>query len=424
MLKFMCSKAAGTFYYHGQTYTLNPIGPPQIELNDILVITWPLDLTICRENPAIQTVSFETDRLPGFPQELRNHPAKLAEGSKLLILRGGGIGDVSMLTPALKILREQVGKKITINLATYADRQPLLNELGYVDNFYPLPLNLADFMAAADYYCDFSDHKRIFNQSNMIDFHLNYLCIEPTTITPEKKLPELSLGLTGIPRIIASIAAMATNYSVRVFYAGRASDPVRDLPPEILRLLADNHPNMAFFQAMNATTDPELPANVFALDTSGGLSDFVTAIANCDIVVATDSSAYHLAAALGKPTMVFFGPIDSKLRATYYPKVVALDPDFQGQTCHSPCGISALNETPPNIGIGAGKIQCLTDGAILTTFKGRDFTYHPALGCPEANCLGTSHSPCLMSMEPDRILTAFAQTCALIGNPRHHRGCE
>ena len=422
MLKFLCSRLAGSFAYHGQTYALSPLTPPEISPNDILVITSPLNLTICRENPAMQTVSFETAKLHGFPQELRCHPAKLAEGAKLLILRGGGIGDVSMLTPALNILREQLGDRITINLATYADRQPLLNELGYVDKFYPLPLSLADFMTAADYYCDFSDHAGIFNETNMIDYHLSSLGINPRCIAPEQKQPVLSPSLNQSQEIIERIDTQAAVYSTRVLYVGRASDPIRNLPPGTLRLLAERHPAMAFFQPQRESPEQKLAANVFALDTAGGLNDFVTAIASCDLIVTTDSSAYHLAAALGTPALVFFGPIAAKLRAGYYPKVVAVDPNFQGQTCHSPCGISALSETPPNIGIGAAGVRNLREGMILTTFDGQDFSYHSARGCPEANFLGTSHSPCLLSLGEDTILAAFERTLALAAKRRQPRG--
>lgn len=76
-------------------------------------------------------------------------------------------------------------------------------------------------------------------------------------------------------------------------------------------------------------------ANVDAIDLSGcSLSDLMAALLRCRIVVSNDTGAAHLAAALGRPTVVLFGPTNPRRSAPRGSHVLALS---RGDFCQ-PCG--------------------------------------------------------------------------------------
>jgi hypothetical protein len=58
--------------------------------------------------------------------------------------------------------------------------------------------------------------------------------------------------------------------------------------------------------------------------------------AQCDVLIAPDSSFVHLGAALGKPVVAIFGPIDGAVRCRRFPTVSVIGPAAQDFPC-SPC---------------------------------------------------------------------------------------
>jgi len=418
-LRYLVAKQKGVFTYYGHSYDLEPITPPEVNLRNILVIEYPLDVKICQDNPhTLQNAFFEAARLPGFPKPLTVPPHVLPKGSRLMLLRGGGIGDVIMLTPALMHLKKVVGNSITITLSTFAERIPIIDGLGCIDKFFPHPISLFDFMQESDYYMDFADPKLVFNDMDMIDFHLDSLYFDTAAIPDREKVPRISDELRHSRHVLEGMDALDLNGLMPVLYAPKASHAIRHLPPGILDLLALKYPEVAFILPSDTTGAVPGFANVFSVNTTHGLGDFVTAIDQCEAVVCSDSSAYHIASALDIPALVFFGPIGSAIRTKYYPKVTALDSCYTGVTCHAPCGISALLETPPTIAIGANRVKELTEGVEITTTEGHSFRFDPHKGCPEANALGSAFSPCMEHFTHSEIIDGFAQTISLIQKRR------
>lgn len=412
-MNFLTAKQKGVFSYYGHAYDLEPITYPDVNIRDILVIGSLLDRVICEKNPdTMQRVSFEAEKLPGYPRLLDFPIKELPDGARLMLVRGGGIGDIIMLAPALKKLRELVGSRITIVMSTFADRIPLLEGLGCVDRFYPHPIRLFDFMNDADFYLDFSDPKGLFNTREMIDFHFDCLGFDPDAIPAREKIPVIPEGLTRSEKVIEGIRSMVPGGRMKILYADKASHRIRHLPPDILGWLSEACPEAAFIIPGETTGACGGAPNLFTIDTSAGLADYVTAIAQSDVLVSSDSSAYHIAAATNTPALVFFGPISSKLRTGYYPLVTALDSSFQGLTCHAPCGISTPGETPPAIPIGLNGVRFLENGTEITTFTGETFVFDPKKGCPEANAVGNAHSPCLTCFTRDTVLEAFGKVLA------------
>ncbi|MCD6571108.1 MAG: hypothetical protein J7L53_10440 [Deltaproteobacteria bacterium] len=413
---YLVSTQPGAFFYHGHSYELSPIAYPDVDISNILLMEGlNLARAVCEENQGFITgISFDASRIPGFPRPLNMPLSDIPGGARLMLLRGGGIGDLIMLAPALKALRDACSPDVEILFSTFEDRQSLFEGLGYADKFYPHPIRLSEFIDDADYFVDFSDPKGIFSHVNMIDFHLDCLGIDPSTVSGREKIPRIAASLTRSKKITDSMDKICQGKGLCVLYSPGASDKIRRLPDYVLHLLATRHKDMIFLVPGKTPESFIGLKNVFSLDTSGGLSEFVTAIGQCDVLISSDSSAYHIAAALNKPSLVFFGSIPSRIRTTYYPNVIPLDAHYFGKTCVSPCGISALTETPPVMPIGANKVRDLKEGVNITTYSGESFIFDPQKGCPEANLTEETISPCLKSFTEEMIMEGFEKAIALI----------
>lgn len=412
-MNYLVIQQSGIFRYQGGHYELRPITYPEVDISQILAINDSLARAICAENPIIP-ITFAVDKIPGFPRPLEGPPQDLPPGTRLMLVRGGGIGDVIMLTPALLALKRLCGERLRINLSTFANRHPLFEDLPFVDGLLPHPLRLSDFMAAADYFVEFNDIRQLFNHLNMTDFHLDCLHIDPASIPAAEKAPIISPRMTQAPDVRAAVEQTGPRGALKFLCALEASDAIRTLPGAIVGLLAEAYPQIQF---LVATGDAPVQPNIHRLDTSRDLQAFATAIDACDGLVCADSSAYHIAAALAKPALVFFGPITSSLRTTYYPRVVPLDARYEGETCSAPCGISAIGETPPVIPIGINQVRDLQAGTPIVTRSGRTFSFAMRQGCPEAQACASAYSPCLAAIPRERILAGFAECLSLLGNP-------
>lgn len=398
--------------FFGQEYELVPIVPPQVNLNHILAAPAPLAETIVKRYPDhLQIIYFDAHKLPGFPKRLEIPPQEISKGSRLMIIRDAGIGDMIMLSSALRELKKEVGPGVELLLATLRDRHPLMYNSGLLEHFFPLPIPLSDLVNTTDYYFLFSDPRGIFGKVNMIDYYLDSFSIDYRAIDPEDKIPFLSPCLTRSDEIISSIRENTPDGHIRVLYSPGASDPWRQLPPRVLNLLAVNYGEFVFFVPKYNLHGHTQHGNVFEIDTSGDLIEFVTAIEECDILVSADSAAYHIAATMNKPSLVLFGPIDTK-PAQYYPSATALEGVYEGEVCRFPCGISGHAGRFARKPIGANKVTRFEPGTEVITHSGRPFIYDPRKGCPEANITGTKYSPCLDLLPDERILEGFEKVLA------------
>jgi hypothetical protein len=50
-LRFLVARKQGVSTYYSHSYNLEPITSPEINLRNILIIGYPLDLKFCQDNP-------------------------------------------------------------------------------------------------------------------------------------------------------------------------------------------------------------------------------------------------------------------------------------------------------------------------------------------------------------------------------------
>jgi len=407
---FFSARKPLTMTFFGESYALEPLTHPEINPDHILAAPNGLGHSIVnRHRQHLQIIDFEADRIPGFPRRLMQNPADLPVGTRIIMLRDAGIGDALTMTPIIAHLNKLDNRVLPV-LATLKDRHELFAGTGCP--LLPLPIRLSQLLGQADFFIDFHDPKDICEKVEMIDFNFDSLNIDPRTIPSEQKIPSLAPEIASSDNIRTRIDSLTREFLIRILYAPGASDQLRVLPDVILKKLALTYPDIAFIST-DSGSEP-IAKNVFSLETSESLRAFITAIDHCDGVVSSDSSAYHLATALGRPALAIFGPVPSSIRSGYYPKVVALDAAYQGQTCHSPCMIHGHLFRNAGIPIGREGIRQLKAGTPITTFSGSTFTYDPEKGCPEMNCCDTPNSPCLMNISDAALLPSFEKLLELL----------
>jgi ADP-heptose:LPS heptosyltransferase len=79
----------------------------------------------------------------------------------------------------------------------------------------------------------------------------------------------------------------------------------------------------------NRQFEPEITAAIQRHDAIGSadvltLRQYMAIVSRADAVVSVDSSAYHLAAAFGRPTVTLWGSFDPDSRSKYYPRQRAI----------------------------------------------------------------------------------------------------
>jgi hypothetical protein len=259
------------------------------------------------------------------------------------------------------------------------------------DSIIPQPLTLARFMEA-DYYLEFNDPDSSIRSTHMIDFHYTSIGLNHEKVRDKSFL--INIGSLFHEKIAGIIRDAGKLYKSTVYLNGLASDVIRDVPQSILKIFPQNKPDHLFvmpelyFDRYNhSSAELKSLPNVLVIDTDDSLQGYVTALNSCDSIITTDSSAYHIASGLNKPCLVLFGSIDPKLRTSYYPKVTALEANYIGQSCKSPCGKSMYSEFYKNQASSKKK-------------------------CPEAAFKNSEFSPCLASFSEQALLDSFNRlTC-------------
>ncbi|RJQ51104.1 MAG: hypothetical protein C4530_20730 [Desulfobacteraceae bacterium] len=367
-------------------FILQPLTYPEINTDHILAMENEMGRRILqRSDGKLKKIHFDAQRLPGFPKPL-TPGMRVPPGSRILVIRGGGIGDVLMCVPAFREIRRRLHPETHLSLASFACHKPLFSAIPYLDSVIAQPLTLNELMTA-DYIVEFSGCSGSMSSTHMIDFYLEQIGLNPLDI-PDKSI-ELSVESLQDERVANWFRQNRSRYRRLVYLNGLASDPLRDLPPEVLALFPREFqdslfiiPNGYLNRYPEKCAGLTSPSNVLALDTEDSLTAYVTALHQSDCIVTTDSSAYHIAAALGKPCMALFGPIASRLRTVYYQTVYALEADYLGKTCRSPCGKSMFSE------FYAGSVN-------------------GAKRCPEAKERNSVFSPCLSAFSSKALFETF-----------------
>ncbi len=251
----------------------------------------------------------------------------LRPGAQVLVIRNMGLGDVLMLTPALRALHEQ--RRVRVQLATYACYLPLLWGLDWIEATYALgtDYHVERFDAVVDLNWAVESGKQVEQRprqdifAERLGVSLRQRCPFYQVARSERQWAQRQL----VPwrRPIVGIQLHAS--------CAQRSYPARHIL-RLTELLQAKGCTVAFY---GERWSEKLPSGVIDLIGAASLRQAAALIEQMAAMVCPDSGLLHLAVAVGTPTVGLFGPIPPELRTVGYPQCTTVS--VPGACPDQPC---------------------------------------------------------------------------------------
>ncbi len=268
-------------------------------------------------------------------------------GKNILVLRAGGLGDLTLLTPILReIVRRWPLVKLTVCcMKEYA--QALLN-LPYVHELVPTPMPLEKMVK--DYDCWIMLENVIEKNPDARKLHSVDVVAKFIGLSGDFNKVQ-DYRVTDNERIWASEAYPRISSQRRLVIQLTASAACRTWSREKTGQVVAAFMNKGWEVFLMGN-----PNDKFKIEERPGLKLVIhgfsfrqrcAVVETADCVLAPDSSLTHIAGALGIPCVALYGPFPWQVRTKYNPKTTALT----GAGACAPCFHHAThraNQFPPN----------------------------------------------------------------------------
>jgi ADP-heptose:LPS heptosyltransferase len=248
-------------------------------------------------------------------------------GNRILVTRGvGGIGDLLMMTPGLRVLRE-MNPQSEIIFAVPGNLVALLNGNPHctVVDIAAEDLDARDF----DAWYNLSDCPASRHESrtapkvtlSRIELFAEGMGVEASDLASFGRDPVYTVS--DDERKIARDFLIQKGSGPFVAVQLQAADRYRDYPhlETVVKSLAEHYDVLVFNDRPFAGFNYDRVTRVHGLE----LRRAFALVSQCDVVLAPDSSFIHLAGALNLPCVALFGPIDGRMRTRDYPRCITLD---------------------------------------------------------------------------------------------------
>jgi len=255
---------------------------------------------------------------------------------RICVVRGEGIGDVIMTTPAVHALKKKFGGNVDITYATnliYLDGA-LPKTLLYNDDITNVigrdALDESDYDTVISLHCPCLAHEKPMAQPiNRIDLFARHMGF-PTPL--EEPIPRYFITAEEVEEaesFLNTPGVWSKDPIILVQLIG--SSPTRSIDNQVvknaLNTLYDNYRVRSIILAHNSDTTPGFSYS----DVHGSfvvrnkdIREIAALAVHCDLVLCPDSAVLHLAGALGVPSVSLFGPTDPRARINYYPQAVSI----------------------------------------------------------------------------------------------------
>jgi ADP-heptose:LPS heptosyltransferase len=300
-----------------------------------------------------------------------------------MITRIGGIGDLIMMTPALKSLNQFKGKTITV--ATKAENVPVLKGLPYLEDVIPIG-------EANDRYKEQTIDLRfkvespelggalstvLYKTVNRVDMFARLMGAD--LINPQ---PDVAVDESRIEGWKTKIKYNRKNkyLGIQTTCTSNTRTFAPEYIPELVKLLSEIK-NLKvvllgrdeFWYGRKAKVDVSKikSRNVINLMNQTEVADLAPVCSLMDYIICPDSSMVHIAGALKKPCIAVYGNMDPALRITYYPTVKVMW--SMGKLSCIPC-YDHKNPCPINDDLGAPCMRLTTPEMIFKKAK-KEFNF-------------------------------------------------
>ena len=272
---------------------------------------------------------------------------------RILVIRGGAIGDFILTLPAIKLLRkafpsahlEILGYKHIVRLAEmsgFADASRSI-EYGPLATFFSRDGRLAPELV--DYFASFQQIvSYLFDPDGIFSTNLRRAGVR-NLITGSPKISDQEHATRQLARPLESLALYLEDPAARILpnepkhldadliglHPGSGSESKR-WPAELFATLAEwllrRNPNQKLLliggeadRASMAQLERTLPNERIQLTKNLPLTELANRLQNCACFIGHDSGISHLAAAVGAPSVLLFGPTDPAIWAPQNPQV-------------------------------------------------------------------------------------------------------
>lgn len=241
-------------------------------------------------------------------------PVKIAKRvgaipSSILIVRGGGAGDILFLTPVLAELRRRFPSAY-VGLACVTRYHWVLSGNKNVDGLFDVPLPTSQ-LGRFDWIIDLEESVELDNERHVVD-----IFAEKAGITVTDKATSYSRVTD-----LAEFEKQFPKTKKRVGIQLKASSPVRTYPRviELQKKFGELGWERILFAARGEFTPMRqaLPGLISTAETDWSWQKTTDFAATCDLIVGPDSSLIHFAGAMGIPAIALYGSFDSSLRLVH-----------------------------------------------------------------------------------------------------------
>ena len=228
----------------------------------------------------------------------------------VLIIRGGGYGDLLLMTPLIRHLQSE-GKKVTV--ACGDEYRDLFIGLDVETELLPVPLKDVrckyDMVVAFEEWIEGKENAKTVHMAQHFASGLGILL---TDLRP-------SYAITDQESKCAAFRYPRKEGIRRVGIQVMASAWIRTYPkaPELMAALSAEGYEIFLFGKPGEFKLAEEKENILNLCEKGlTFRESAAAMATCDAIIAPDSALFHLAGALNIPAIGLYGPFPSNIRAT------------------------------------------------------------------------------------------------------------
>jgi ADP-heptose:LPS heptosyltransferase len=259
--------------------------------------------------------------------------SETTRGKNILIIRMGGIGDLIMLTPSIRQLKENNSDSI-ITLATLPKHLDVLHGLKYIDNIISIS-DISKYKFDSVYDLRYKVESPevggtlssvLYRTENRIDTFARLLGVSLKNRQPDIFLDkELKLPIK-IDRKFKWLGIQVSCVS-----------NIRTIPPAYIKEVCDKLKEFKnlkivfigrteYWHGRKSIDFKTIQGNniINLVDENFELSYLISLINEMDYVIAPDSSIVHIAGALKKRCLAIYGPMLPELRLKYYKTVKCL----------------------------------------------------------------------------------------------------
>lgn len=261
----------------------------------------------------IRTGLFKSINENDLPKHYEQYGDAFTSGSRILVIRDEGIGDVILTTPTIHALR-QARKNCTITYATNPAYELLLKHNPDIDNVVSIKnYNPKIYDEVIDLrYCSEKSpirntHHRIFTYAHKINLAIKQGEETPILNIPQEVIDRAKTLIGYSPKNKYVILQLGATHYCRIWEQEKfiiLANKLRDAGYKVILVDKEkrNIPIQGVFDFTGQTT----------------FEDMVGLIAVSDLTVCSDTGGYHIAGALGKAFVAMFGIITPAFRTAYY----------------------------------------------------------------------------------------------------------